>query len=131
MTLSDQKSDTEPHPEHDLNIDNDTSGNRLIWTIWIVIAVISIGLLPLTTRGLDIARAVASFCGYARHVARHINGIYGGYSNIICFNGDIFNCRHSQGHDWHGHACHLHGFADIIYPSIRGHTANRYSDHAG
>ena len=65
MTLSDQKSDTEPHPEHDLNIDNDTSGNRLIWTIWIVIAVISIGLLPLTTRGVDIARALATFCGYA------------------------------------------------------------------
>ena len=65
MALSEQKSDVKPCPDNDLKMGNDTSGNRLIWTIWIVIAVISIGLLPLTTRGLDIARAVASFCGYA------------------------------------------------------------------
>ena len=74
MTLPDQK--TAKDSGFDKHVDNgsDTSGDtggdtgggdRIIWTIWLIIAVISIGLLPLTTRGMEIARAVASFCGYA------------------------------------------------------------------
>jgi hypothetical protein len=70
MTLPDQK--TAKDSGFDKHVDNggDTGGDtgggdRIIWTIWLIIAVISIGLLPLTTRGMEIARAVASFCGYA------------------------------------------------------------------
>ncbi|MEC8727287.1 MAG: hypothetical protein ACPHW3_00915 [Candidatus Puniceispirillales bacterium] len=57
MTLPDQKSSE--------NQSGDAGADRVIWTIWLIIAVISIGLLPLTTRGMEIARAVASFCGYS------------------------------------------------------------------
>lgn len=57
MTLPDQKSSE--------NQSGDARADRVIWTIWLIIAVISIGLLPLTTRGMEIARAVASFCGYS------------------------------------------------------------------
>jgi hypothetical protein len=65
MTLPDQK--TAKDSGFDKHVDNggDGGGDHIIWTIWLIIAVISIGLLPLTTRGMEIARAVASFCGYA------------------------------------------------------------------
>ena len=65
MTLPDQK--TAKRGGFDKHVDNGDAGggDRIIWIIWLIIAVISIGLLPLTTRGMEIARAVASFCGYA------------------------------------------------------------------
>lgn len=55
---------TSPDQNHSENTTDKSSGDRLIWTIWLFIAVISIGLLPLTTRGMEVARAVASFCGF-------------------------------------------------------------------
>lgn len=53
-----------PHAEDDHNAHKSSGGDRWIWTVWLIIAVISIGILPLTTRGLDMARAIASFCGF-------------------------------------------------------------------
>jgi hypothetical protein len=56
---------TQPDQKSSENESGDAGADRFIWTIWLIIAVISIGLLPLTTRGMEIARAVASFCGYS------------------------------------------------------------------
>jgi Ca2+/H+ antiporter len=53
-----------PHAEGDHNAHESSGGDRWIWAVWLIIAVISIGILPLTTRGLDMARAIASFCGF-------------------------------------------------------------------
>ena len=65
MTLPDQKTTKDSGFDKHVDHGGDVGGDRIIWTIWLIIAVISIGLLPLTTRGMEIARAVASFCGYA------------------------------------------------------------------
>jgi len=53
-----------PHAEDDHSTQESSGGDRWIWAVWLIIAVISIGILPLTTRGLDMARAIASFCGF-------------------------------------------------------------------
>ncbi len=55
--------DASPTNEDD-NAMETAGGDRWIWAVWLIIAVISIGILPLTTRGLDMARAIASFCGF-------------------------------------------------------------------
>jgi hypothetical protein len=65
MTLPDKKTVKDSGFDKHVDHGGDGGGDRIIWTIWLIIAVISIGLLPLTTRGMEIARAVASFCGYA------------------------------------------------------------------
>ena len=50
--------------KEDQNTHDPSGGDRWIWGVWLIIAVIAIGILPLTTRGLEMARAIASFCGF-------------------------------------------------------------------
>lgn len=58
-----QEQDTE-QAKMGTNSDASSGGDRWIWGVWLIIAVIAIGILPLTTRGLEMARAIASFCGF-------------------------------------------------------------------
>ena len=42
---------------------NVTDGDKWIWGVWIVIALISVAILPFASRFKEVAVAIASFCG--------------------------------------------------------------------
>lgn len=50
----------EDNPEDNLVVDH---GDRWIYGVWIVIALIAVAILPFASRMGDVARAIASFCG--------------------------------------------------------------------
>ncbi len=38
--------------------------SRGVIVVWIIIALLAIAALPFTARGYEVARAIASFCGF-------------------------------------------------------------------
>ena len=47
---------------HETAITNDNA-DRWIWGVWIVIALLSVAVLPFASRFREVAVAIASFCG--------------------------------------------------------------------
>ena len=55
--------DNTTDPQRAADAAADASADRWIWGVWIVVALVSVAVLPFASRFKEVATAIASFCG--------------------------------------------------------------------